>query len=183
MANERLIHKETGLDNNRSIPHFDKSEVKEKFTQTLAHVGYLYSKTAEDASFMAKEADGPMQSRYDTTKTEQAWLANALMGMEINVGRILSDWENTLSNEISDKAELGSLVFLEDLEYGEREWFYIIPLMGGLSIEIEGEKITGISVESVLGENLLGKEKGHKIEYKTHPQDNTLQQFLILDIF
>jgi transcription elongation GreA/GreB family factor len=139
-------------------------------------------KTAGDASFMAREADGPMQSRYDTTKTEQAWLANALGGMGENVDRILSDWDTAFPSEVSDRAGLGALVFLEDLEYGNKDWFYIMPFAGGMSIEIEGESIRGLSVDSILGESLLGKEKGQKIEYKAHRGDEELQRFRIIDV-
>jgi len=182
MANERLDHEGTGLDNNRQGSRFNKSEVKEKFKQRLVQMKDSYLKTADDASFMAREADGPMQSRYDTTKTEQAWLANALGGMGENVDRILSDWDTTFPSEISDKARLGALVFLEDLEYGDRYWFYMMPLAGGMTIEIEGESIRGLSVESILGKNLLGKEKGQKIEYRAHEGDEEPQRFKILDV-
>jgi len=182
MANERLDPEGTGLDNSRPNPRFDKSEVKEKFKQRLVQMRDSYLKTADDASFMAREADGPMQSRYDTTKTEQAWLANALGGMGENADRISSDWDTTFPSKVSDRAELGALVFLEDLEYGDKDWFYMMPFAGGMSIEIEGESIRGLSVDSILGKNLLGKEKGQKIEYRVHEGDEELQRFKILDV-
>ena len=182
MGNERLDPKDAGLDNASLSPHFDKFEMKAKFRQRLVQMRDAYLNSADDASFMAREADGPMQSRHDTTKTEQAWLANALWGMGENVDRILSDWEKTFPNETSDKVELGSLIFLEDLVYGDKEWFYMMPFGGGMLIEVEGEKIKGLNIESILGNNLLGKEKGQKIEYKAHPEDSDLQRFKILDV-
>lgn len=163
-------------------PHFNRIEVKEKFKLELIKARDGFFNSANEASSVANAAEGAMQSHSDTTKAQQTWLANALGGLGQNVDRVLADWDTIFPKEFSEQIGLGSIVFLRDLEYGDEECFYLMPFGGGISIKIGDEEIRGLNIESILGQNLSGKEKGQQIKYQAHPNDKEFQRFRILEV-
>jgi len=180
MKNERPELKVNGSD--QSEPRFNRTEIKERFKLELIKVRDNFFNSANDANSVANDAEGAMQSHSDTTKAQQSWLANALGGLGKNLDRVLADWDVTFPKEFSDKIGLGSIVFLKELGYGDEEWFYLMPFGGGISIKIGDEEIKGLNIESVLGRNLSGGEKGQQVEYQAHPNDTEIQRFRILEV-
>lgn len=180
MTKEKLTTRDGEYNNNNLSLGFDKNEINNMFKEELIKTRDSYLETVLNASLMAKEADGPMQSKHDTTKIEQSWLANAIGNMGEEINEILLNWDQTFMKKGADQIEIGSLIFLLDLEYRDKEIFYLVPFAGGINININGKEITSLNTKSPLGNSLLGKKSGQIIEYQTKANKNTTQRFKIL---
>ena len=174
---EKIKQVNSEPENKKSF-NFDKENIRLEFRKELIRLRNSYYNGAEKASTMAKEADGAMQSQHDTTKVEQSWLANALGKMAGGIGEIIENWDKLIPSKEYDEVNMGALVYLKDLNYSDEEWFYLLPFGGGVSTEINHQKIEALSIESPLGKNLLGKKKGEIIEFKIKEK----QKFEVLEV-
>jgi len=121
-------------------------------------------KASKDAQERANEAEGAMQSRYDTFKEEGQYLAGGLKlrheELKASVS-ILEEILNTSSFEDHVKIQLYSYVEIE-FEDGNESSFFITPIMGGENLD---EDILIITPNSPIGTCLIGKEEGDEFQY------------------
>lgn len=136
--------------------HFMTLEGKEKLEKEL---DYLKSVKRQEVSERIKIAKGfgdlSENSEYDEAKNEQAQVEERIYKLETIIAnaKIIDDSEVTL-----DKVSIGSKVILMNLKYDEEEEYAIVGTTEADPFEAK------ISNESPLGQALLGKEKGEKIE-------------------
>jgi len=134
----------------------------------------------------ANEAEGAMQSRYDTFKEEGQYLAGGLklIGMELT-DAVVTLKEAVRSNlpENCHKVSLYSFVTVE-YQNGSSESYFIAPVMGGEKIR---ENITAIRPVSPLGRVLMGKEEGEsfllKIDDSSSRKGSIVKKGEIVEVF
>ena len=121
-------------------------------------------KASKDAQDRANEAEGAMQSRYDTFKEEGQNLAGGLKirheELKASVS-ILKDILETSKFEDHDKIQHYSYVEVE-FEDGNESKFFVAPIMGGEKLY---ENITIITPASPIGRCLMDKEEGDEFKY------------------
>ena len=121
-------------------------------------------KASKDAQERANEAEGAMQSRYDTFKEEGQYLAGGLKlrheELKASVS-ILEEILNTSNFEDHVKIQLYSYVEVE-FEDGSESSFFITPIMGGENLDGD---ILIITPNSPIGTCLIGKEEGDEFQY------------------
>jgi transcription elongation GreA/GreB family factor len=121
-------------------------------------------KASKDAQERANEAEGAMQSRYDTFKEEGQNLAAGLKMRheELKVSA-------SIIEEILKDGNLPTHTRIQHYSYVEIEFddgndgkFFITPLMGGE--KLDGD-ITIITPSSPIGDSLMNKEEGDEFQY------------------
>jgi transcription elongation GreA/GreB family factor len=118
----------------------------------------------KDTQDRANEAEGAMQSRYDTFKEEGQYLAGGLKIQYDKLDSAASIIESILKEvkvKESKKVQLYSIAYL-DYDEGEKSKFFVFPVMGGEKID---EEINIISPSSPIGKALIGKEEGGEFEF------------------
>ncbi len=110
------------------------------------------------------DAPGRMQSRYDTTGIESAWVADGL-------ARALREKESNLRclesfhwSESTTYVSIGSVVKILSSDSPAPEYFFVVPVLSGYEFFENGLTITTLSPETPLGSVLVGKKGGEKIE-------------------
>lgn len=135
---------------------------------------YLKSVKRQEVSERIKIAKGfgdlSENSEYDEAKNEQAQVEERIYKLEniIANAKVIDDKEVTL-----DKISVGSKVTLMNLKYEEEEEYAIVGTTEADPFEAK------ISNESPLGQALLGKEKGQKVEIQV---PDGVVQYEILEI-
>jgi transcription elongation GreA/GreB family factor len=137
--------------------------VLEKLQETLNMQNSMY----ENAHQSSLEAEGRMQSRYDSTKEEMAYLANSYQNsMQRTMESIVFFEKYKLIEDIpSQHIQLGSIVRVE--EDNDCETYFISEKSGGLKVDLEEEVIFVITPSSPIGQILLGQKSGSDISIST----------------
>jgi len=121
-------------------------------------------KASKEAQERANEAEGAMQSRYDTFKEEGQNLAAGLKIRHEELKASVSIIEEILKD---DKFPAHSIIqhysYVEvEFDDGKEGKFLITSLMGGEKLD---DNITIITPSSPIGTSLMGKEEGDEFKY------------------
>ena len=138
----------------------DKSRVLQLIIEALEQQLELAKGASLDAADYATNEEARAESKWDTQGLEASYLAagQAAQVREIAESiRLFRDMEEQASHT-ADIVAAGSLVELE--LNGSRSWYFVSKAAGGLSVEIEGVRITVVTTQSPLGRNLPGKQQG-----------------------
>ena len=108
----------------------------------------------------SNEAPGPMQSRYDTRRSETAALASAQMLEVRRRGQAISYVKNMRLRDQS-QIDVGTVLRVEEL--GEEKLYFMVPGgAGGYVLEEFG--IETLACNAPVGRALLDKRVGDKVE-------------------
>jgi len=180
MENEQQLHKKLELGQG---PFLSRDSVRNEFKNRLVELRDTYYSDAEQAGEVAKSADGPMQSRHDTTKKEQSWLANAFGDRGDLVNTLLANWEEIFEDQPGEEIGIGSLILLEDTIQSRKDWFFLVPFnAGGLKVSVEEVVVQALNSNSLLGNSINGKTKGETVSYKPQGGIKESQEFRILKV-
>ena len=109
---------------------------------------------AKDARLRANEAEGAMQSRYDTFKEEGQNLAGGLQIREIELTDMVATIREILADRVFEQPQSGiglyTLVTVE-FENGDEKRFFIFPVCGG---EVVDDDVRVITPSSPIGEKV-----------------------------
>lgn len=121
-------------------------------------------RSSKEAQERANEAEGAMQSRYDTFKEEGQNLAGGLKIRHEELKTSVLILEEILNNnKFSDHLIIQHYSYVEvEFEDGKEGKFFVTPLMGGEKLD---ENITIITPASPIGNCLMGKEEGSEFKY------------------
>jgi transcription elongation GreA/GreB family factor len=125
---------------------------------------------ANNARSQATHTECIAQSRYDTLGLEQAYLAEgqsvraANLQLEISLIKDLQG-KYIINKHHSDEILLTSVVLLKKHTDGCQQHLcvFILPISGGIAVQIEQTTIQVLSVKSPLGKALLGKESQEQV--------------------
>jgi len=122
-------------------------------------------KSYESTRQNAIDAPGSNVSHSDTTKFQ---LSNLVLGLE----RRILEAKTVLSllKSLPIKAEsiirVGSLFTIRNLSSKANIIYLLVPVAGGEFFKVGDEEILSISVEAPLAEEVIGLERGDKIEFR-----------------
>jgi len=138
---------------------------------------------ADSAHSQATHSECIAQSRYDTLGLEQAYLAE---GQSVRAAQLRLDisqlkdlqCKSLSAKQRSEEIQVTSLVVLTTQETGTTQplHVFILPISGGTSIQIQHTTIRVLSVNSPLGQALLGKEQQERVSIN-HTQYQILNVF------
>lgn len=146
---------------NRQI---DKRVLTKKLLELTKIKKNEIGKASKDAQDRANEAEGAMQSRYDTFKEEGQNLAGGLKIRHEELKASVSILEEILkTNKFENHLKIQHYSYVEvEFEDGNEGRFFISPIMGGEKLD---ENITIITPVSPIGNCLMAKEEGDEFKY------------------
>jgi len=121
-------------------------------------------KASKDAQDRANEAEGAMQSRYDTFKEEGQNLAGGLKIRHKELEASLSIIKEILQEKnFPDHDNVNIYSYIEvEFEDSKKGEYFMAPVMGGEKLD---ENISIITPHSPIGKSLMGKEEGEEFKY------------------
>lgn len=116
----------------------------------------------QESQYAANEHKGSMESQYDSTKEEAQMMVMAqskrkavLLENQILLQKILDN--HTLLNVAHNKIQIASIFTLMN-DNDNASTYIISPILGGESLEVEGQVVTALSPTSPLGIRVMHKE-------------------------
>lgn len=137
----------------------NKSDLVKQVIKRLVRVAGSIEQSSKAARQESIDAPSKMESRYDSTKSEQDWLAQALATTS---GKLRSQIEQfkTLDFSPSSKAQTGSVVTLHERK-ADREMYFLLPAgLGAVLITQDGQEVFVTTPDSPVGKAIMGSVAG-----------------------
>jgi transcription elongation GreA/GreB family factor len=124
----------------------------------------LYRKAARAARAEATDEQSKAENKYDTRGLEASYLARGQSRQAAEIEQSIQAFERMAVRTFNsnDPLDLGALVELES--DGERSVYFIGPRAGGTEVTQGRQEVLVITPESPLGQQLVGKKQGDKLQ-------------------
>lgn len=126
----------------------------------------LYFKAALSARAEATDPQSKAENKYDTRGLEASYLARGQSRQAAEAEAAIEEYEKLAMTARSfgpeDGIEMGAYVELKGKE--ENACYFLGPRAGGTEIIYEKREVLVITVQSPLGQQLLGKKQGDKVQ-------------------
>jgi transcription elongation GreA/GreB family factor len=124
----------------------------------------LYYKAALSARAEATDPQSKAENKYDTRGLEASYLARGQSKQAAETEAAIEEFEKLTPRTFTaaDPIELGALVELSGR--GEPACYFLGPRAGGTEVIHEKKEVLVITVQSPLGQQLLGKKEGERIK-------------------
>ena len=135
-------------------------KIIEQLTAELA----IYHKAARAAHAEATHEQSKAENKYDTRGLEASYLARGQSKQAAEIIQAIEQFEKMDPRDFGkdDAIDLGALVELEGRD--ERSFYFIGPRAGGTEIVHQKKEILVITPQSPLGQQLLGKKQGARLQ-------------------
>ncbi len=134
----------------------------------------------KDAMEEFKFHKGIMDSRYDTFKEEAEFLTGAYDKRLIELRKTLQTLRLLKDNPPNiTRCSIYSIIEIENSDDGSRFKYFLLPVGGGNTYEINGEKIVILSIGTPLAQTLIGSVLGDEIEIRIQ---GSLKQFGVISL-
>lgn len=136
-----------------------------------AYIEYLEKKvknTEEALSAIYEGIDSaptPSQSHSDTTRSQQSRVASET-ATRLSSLRTTRASMAFVQSKKSTSPEIGALIVIEDVEFKDREYYFVVPDGGGESIEFEGIEVLFVSTRAPILETLSKIKTGDSFEFR-----------------
>jgi len=140
-----------------------KKQIIERLLRTAEARLKEIKRAAKDARLRANEAEGAMQSRYDTFKEEGQNLAGGLKIREIELVDTVATMREILAERIYEQtpASIGLYTLVTvDFEDGEEKRYFIFPVFGG---EVVLDSTMVVTPLSPIGRALLDDDDAFEV--------------------
>jgi hypothetical protein len=136
------------------------ASIREKLLADLA----LYEKAAKAAHAEATHEQSKAEHKYDTRGLEAAYLAGAQARQAGEVEATIADIDKLSRKPFvaGSGADVGALIELGSGK--ERLWYFLANRGGGTEVKVGKEELLILTPQSPLGERLVGKKPGERIE-------------------
>ena len=143
----------------------NKRVVIKKIIARLTDELEIYFRAAKFSRAEATHESSKAESKYDTRGLEASYLARGQSKQAAEIEAAIAEFEKLGAQKIADEIiGIGALV---ELEIGGEKLFYFIgPRAGGTEILHDQKEILVLTPQSPLGEQLMGKKSGEKLQLK-----------------
>ena len=127
-----------------------------------AELGAL-TRALEASSAAATDPGSKAEGKYDTRSLEMSYLAAGQARQAEGLQDAIQQLERFELSEfaITDAIDLGAMVELE--RDGEWTSYLLLPVGGGIEVEVEGTVVTTLTTESPLFAQMKGKRIGEEV--------------------
>ncbi|HEY5232411.1 MAG TPA: GreA/GreB family elongation factor [Verrucomicrobiae bacterium] len=144
----------------------NKRAIIKKIIARLTDELEIYFRAAKFSRAEATHESSKAESKYDTRGLEASYLARGQSKQAAELEAAIAEFEKLPAKKF-DAAEPIGLGALVELEYGgESSLYFIGPRAGGTEVLHDKKEILVITPQSPLGEQLLGKKSGDKLQLK-----------------
>ena len=141
-----------------------KQALLERVRNELKNSLAVLLRSSEEARAGATHPEAKQEGKYDTRGIEAGYLAHGQAQRAEEIQRQLDQLLQINLLGDFEKLRPGSLA--EAQVNDQKHTYFLLPFVGGLSFDVESQKIQLVSIASPLGQELLGREKGDEFEFK-----------------
>jgi hypothetical protein len=144
----------------------NKRAIVKKIITQLNDDMALSVKAARTAHEEAIHEESKAEDKYDTRGLEAGYLASGQARQAAETEKAIAQYETLTLRKFGakDPIDLTALVELES--DGERIFYFLGPVGGGLELTHDGKQVLVITPQAPLGLNLIGKKQGDKLKMK-----------------
>jgi transcription elongation GreA/GreB family factor len=142
----------------------NKRAIIKKIIVRLTEELQVYFRAAQFSRAEATHESSKAESKYDTRGLEASYLARGQSKQAAEIEAAIAEFEKLPAKKFTaaEPIGLGALVELET--GGENHFYFIGPRAGGTEILHDKKEILVITPQSPLGEQLMGKKSGDKLQ-------------------
>ncbi|MGE9294502.1 hypothetical protein [Ruficoccus sp. ZRK36] len=138
----------------------DKTQVFETLREKLRAELEAAVGASRDAADYATNDESRAESKYDTQGLEASYLAAGQASHARELAEAVSRLDS-LRDELTAPRETALRGALVQCKLGRyREWFYLSPVGGGETLDVDGTEVTVITAQSPIGAAILGQAAG-----------------------
>lgn len=142
----------------------NKRAIIKKIVARLTEELQVYFRAAQFSRAEATHESSKAESKYDTRGLEASYLARGQSRQAAELEAAIVEFEKLPIRKFGadDPIHLGALVELEN--GGENFFYFVGPRAGGTEVLHDKKEILVITLQSPLGEQLLGKRQGERLQ-------------------
>jgi transcription elongation GreA/GreB family factor len=144
----------------------NKRAIIKKIIASLTDELEVYFRAAQFSRAEATHESSKAESKYDTRGLEASYLARGQSRQAAELEAAIAEFQKMPVKTFGagEPIDLGALVELE--HGGENTIYFIGPRAGGTEVLHDKKEILVITPQSPLGEHLMGKKSGEKLQLK-----------------
>ena len=145
----------------------NKAAIIAKIVEVLNGELEGYARSARAAHEYATDEQCKAENKYDTRGLESSYLARGQSRQAAEVVQAMQQFGALVPREFvsGEPIHVGAVVELE--RKGERMTYFVGPGAGGTEVLCEGREVMVITPNSPLGQQLIGRKQGERVEIGT----------------
>ena len=142
----------------------NKHELVDQIIQQLTAEVELLFKAARAAHAEATHEQSRAEDKYDTRGLEASYLARGQSRQAAEFGQAIAEFQKLTVRDFgpADRIDVGAFVELSGKR--KKSYYFIGPRAGGTEVNYDGKDILVITPQSPLGQQLVGKKQGERIQ-------------------
>src|SRR5580692_452622 len=144
----------------------NKRAIIKKIIARLTDELEIYFRAAQFSRAEATHESSKAESKYDTRGLEASYLARGQSKQAAEIEAAIAEFEKLPAKKFGAAEPIGPGALVELETGGENLFYFIGPRAGGTEILHDKKEILVITPQSPLGEQLLGKKSGDKLQLK-----------------
>ncbi len=158
----------------------NKQKLLQCVIETLTQREKSAKQSLETAKQAAIEAPGAMQSHSDTTKWQMSQRAEAIKQSLFETQQALGALKHLMDHPPTvTKGSSYAVIEAENLNDGSMAKYFLLPAGGGDTYEVDGEKITVLTMGAPMARALIGAVAGDEVEVKIQ---ETTRRFNVVSV-
>jgi len=142
---------------------FNKIALLEKALNQLQEKKDLLLAAALEAKEASTHEESKAENKYDTRGLEASYLASGQAKMVKQLSEDIFNLKKVKPNNFTKDMPISMTALVHIFSEESRRWFFLIPA-SGIQIETESEKIQTLSINSPMGQLLIGAREGDSFE-------------------
>ena len=146
----------------------DKRKIIASIIKELEREYTTLSNAAKEAREEATHEETQAENEYDTRGLEASYLAGAQAKRADEIRKLIQIFGKIDPIKYDENTPIGSTALVKTEIDGENiRWFFLIPHQGGTNVNVDGNEIYTISLDSPVGRELKDQSVGHAFGIKT----------------
>ena len=145
----------------------NKQKLLQRVIEVLTQKGKSAEQSLETTRQAAIEAPGAMQSHSDTTKWQMSRRAEAMERSIFETQQALGMLKHLMDHPPTiSKGSNFAIIEVANLDNGSKAKYFLLPAGGGDTYEVDGEKVTALTMGAPMARVLIGTIAGDEVEMK-----------------
>lgn len=169
------------LRNSINYSRMNKNSIIKVFINELEREFQTIAKSAMDAREEATSEETKPENEYDTRGLEASYLAGAQAKRANEIKDQIQKMRLLNPKDYTNGQPVGPTALVEaEIDGSEKRNFFMIPFEGGKPIEVDGQTVIVLSLNSPLGQELNNQKVGHAFSLKVKDNEREYEILSIL---
>ncbi len=150
----------------------DKSEIVKEIVRELRREFMTLATSAMQAREAATSEEAKAENKYDTRGLEASYLAGAQAERAREVRKTLDQFQRLEIKKFNETSPIGPTALIETQADGSSsKWYFLLAMNGGITVQVGGQVIMTLSLESPLGRELKARRAGETFNFRVKDED------------